>query len=431
MGVVWAGIDRDQQRPLAIKLLRSTGDASARAQLLDRARAVISLRHPNVLPVYEIGSDGNRDFVAMELIEGECVADWLAMQPAQREVLAALLDAGRALEAAHKAGLVHRNFKLHNVLRDRDGRVRVADFGLARGQLIGKGERVLSAVAVAGGNSLEGDRPPPRNQHAVLDASLTQNGVYIGTPGYMALELWRGLPADERSDQFAFCVAVWEALVGTRPFRGETLEELEASVAAGVSAGQGTALPPGVRAALLRGLDPDPAKRWPDLGSLIAALEHGGSPRSRAMITAAAGLVAAASLLTIFLILRGGKSDPVELPVDPGDEPNALAGDTCEPAEMVFGDVWTSERRARLQAQRGAEAAVAAAMAELDQVRERWTSAYTQACSRSDMDRAASQRSRACLMLALELTGAAVTKLEAAGSPEAVAELRPQIAACL
>jgi eukaryotic-like serine/threonine-protein kinase len=442
MGVVWAGNDREQQRPYAIKLLRSVGDATERKQLLERARAAIALRHPNVLPVREVGSDGNRDFVAMELIEGDCVADWLAGQPPMREVLTAMLEAGRALEAAHKAGVIHRNFKLHNVLRDREGNVRVADFGQARGQLIGKGERVLAAQAVAAGNSLEGDRPPPRNQDAVLDATLTQNGVYIGSPGTMALELWRGMPPDERSDQFAFCVAVWEALTGTRPFTGETIEELEKSIAAGVPAGAGNSLPPAVRAALVRGLDPEFTRRWPSMSALLTALEQaqaqapagaGGASRSRTLVMAAAGAVAVGSLVTIFLLLRGGggSDEPVALPVEP--DPAAAAavgagGDACAPPTEAFGEVWTADRRAKLEAQRGSDQEVAAALAQLDDVRARWTEAYAQACARKDAS--ASQRSRACLMLTRDRAGLVVAQLESDGDVAEVAGLLPAIAAC-
>jgi eukaryotic-like serine/threonine-protein kinase len=442
MGVVWAGHDREQQRPYAIKLLRSGGDAADRKQLLERARAPIALRHPNVLPVREVGSDGNRDFVAMELIEGECVADWLAGQPPMRDVLAAMLQAGRALEAAHRAGVIHRNFKLHNVLRDREGTVRVADFGQARGQLIGKGERVLASQVVAAGNSLEGDRPPPRHQDAVLDATLTQNGVYIGSPGTMALELWRGMPPDERSDQFAYCVAVWEALTGTRPFTGETLEALEKSIAAGVPASAGSSLPPAVRVALVRGLDPEFTRRWPSMGALLGALEQAqakassGAPRSRTLVMAAAGAVAVGSLVTIYLLLRGGggggNGEPVALPVeaDPAMAGAAAAGaggDACAPPAEAFGEVWTAERRAKLEAQRGADQEVVAALAQLDDVRARWTEAYAQACARKDVS--ASQRSRACLMLTRDRAGLVVAQLESDGEVAEVAGLLPAIAA--
>jgi eukaryotic-like serine/threonine-protein kinase len=440
MGVVWAGNDQEQQRPYAIKLLRSGGDTAQRKQLLERARAAIALRHPNVLPVREVGSDGNRDFVAMELVEGQCVADWLASQPPQREVLEVMQQAGRALEAAHRAGVIHRNFKLHNVLRAREGEhaVRVADFGLARGQLLGSGERALSAQGVAAGNDLGGERPPPRNQDAVLDAALTQNGVYVGTPASMALELWRGMSPDERSDQFAFCVAVWEALTGTRPFTGETLAALETSVAAGVPASAGSSLPPGVRAALMRGLDPEAIRRWPSMGALLAALEQVGpvaAPRARTLMTAAAGAVAVGSLLTIFLLLRGGDSgEPVALPVEADPAPRgALAAvgnedEACAPAAEAFGEVWTADRRAKLEAQRGSDQEVAQALDQLDDVRARWTEAYSQACARKDPSD--SQRSRACLMLARDRAGVVVAQLESAGDVAEVAGLVPAISAC-
>lgn len=429
MGVVWAAMDREQKRPYAVKLLRSSGDAAARKQLLERARATLALRHPNLGSVLEVGSDGNRDFIAMELIEGECVADWLAAQPPQREVIEAMLDAGRALEAAHRAGVIHRNFKLHNVLRGQDGRIRVVDFGLARGQLDGKAKPTLSAVGVAAGGDLEGDRPPPRNQHAVLDASLTQGGVYVGTPGYMAPELWAGAPADQRSDQFAFAVATWEALAGKRPFTGDTLEELEARVREGVAAGEGAELPVGLRAALRRALDPDPAKRWPDLRSLLDAIARSVGPRSRPLVMAGAGAVALASLVTIFFVLRSrhDAGEPVALPVEPSP---AAAGGDCPPAEQALGEVWSSGRRAKLAARAG-DAALADALAQLDALRARWIEGYTEACAMTDL--ATSERQRACLMLARERADAAIAELEApSGDPGALglAELGPTIDAC-
>jgi hypothetical protein len=430
MGVVWAATDREHKRSYAVKLLRSGGGAAARKQLLERARAALSLRHPGIGAVLEVGSDGNRDFVVMELIEGECVADWLASQPAQREVIAAMLEAGRALEAAHRASVIHRNFKLHNVLRGADGRIRVVDFGLARGQLEGKAQPSLSAVGVAAGGDLEGERPPPRNQHAVLDASLTQGGVYVGTPGYLAPELWGGAPADKRSDQFAFAVATWEALLGKRPFTGDTLEELQAAVKRGVPAGEGAELPAGLRAALVRALEPEPAKRWPDLSSLLDAIARAGAPRSRSLVMAGAGAVALASLVAIFFVVRGrqGGGEPVALPVEPTLA--AAAGGECPPAEQVFGEVWSSARRARL-AERAADAAVADALAQLDAAKAQWIEAYTEACAMTDL--AASERQRACLMLARERTDAAIGQLEAPGAePEllGVAELAPTIAGC-
>ncbi len=429
MGVVWAGNDREQGQKFAIKLLRSSGSAAARKQLVERARAVIPLRHPNLLPVYEVSSDGHRDFVVMELIEGECVADWLARRPSQQEIASALVAAGKALAAAHQAGVIHRGFKLHNVLRAKDGAVRVSDFGLARGQLLGKEPKVLSAVAVAAGKDLR-DSPPPRKQHAVLDASLSQGGVYVGTPGYLAPELLAGHLPDKKSDQFAFCMAMWEALAGTRPFSGahiDTLEALEQAQRAGVQESDGRTLPAGLRIALVRGLHPDPAERWPDMDTLLAAIERGTAPRPRTAIIAASGAVALGSLITIFLLVRGGDAPELEaLPVE--DTPAAATA--CPSAQAAISEVWSDARRARLSSQL-AEAG-AATMAQLDEVGQRWVSAYKEACSLAD--EVASQRGLACLMLARERTDAAIAELEGTGADPgalAVSDLLPAIDACV
>src|SRR4051812_47686600 len=134
MGIVWAARDPDLERTVAIKLLHSAhASADQRQRLLREARAMARIKHPNVLTVYEVDSDGDRDFIAMELVDGASMEQWLTTKPPADDVWAAVLAAGRGLAAAHDAGLVHRDFKPHNVLRSRDGRVLVTDFGLARG----------------------------------------------------------------------------------------------------------------------------------------------------------------------------------------------------------------------------------------------------------------------------------------------------------
>ncbi|HEU5057914.1 MAG TPA: serine/threonine-protein kinase, partial [Kofleriaceae bacterium] len=136
MGVVWAAFDPDLERAVAIKLLLGgSGEATLRSRLLREARAMARLKHPNVLTVYEVGTDRNRDYIAMELVDGDSLDVWLATRPPREQVIAALLAAGQGLAAAHEAGLVHRDFKPHNVLRSRSGHVYVTDFGLARGNL--------------------------------------------------------------------------------------------------------------------------------------------------------------------------------------------------------------------------------------------------------------------------------------------------------
>ncbi|MCA9677302.1 MAG: serine/threonine protein kinase, partial [Myxococcales bacterium] len=227
MGVVWAAFDPDLERAVAIKLLHHGDQPALRTRLLREARAMARLKHPNVLTVYDVGTDGARDYIAMELVDGPDLAAWLQTRPPRGDVLAALLAAGRGLAAAHDGGLIHRDFKPHNVLRSRDGHVYVTDFGLARGQIDGSGDLELSTPD---GDPRGGDAGPAAATSPTLDgnpgavaaatpvtprrtpvdpglaSALTQTGVLIGTPAYMAPEQFARLAPDPRTDQFAFCV---------------------------------------------------------------------------------------------------------------------------------------------------------------------------------------------------------------------------------
>lgn len=325
MGVVWAAVDPDLDRTVAIKVLRVAGDDPLlRSRLLREARAMARLKHGNVLTVYEVGTHKNRDYIAMELIEGSSLDGWLTTKPARPQIVAAMMAAGRGLAAAHAAGIVHRDFKPHNVLRDQDGRVLVTDFGLARGQIEDQSEAPLE-LAVTGNAGLAGGSGPGgiadgsqsrrRVMDSVLDSPLTQTGVLIGTPAYMAPEQFLGGVPDPRTDQFAFCVAMWEALTGARPFRGGSLDELQQAAKRGVSTVVAD-LPKSVRAVLQRGLEPDPDKRWPDMTSLLAALERAFSPPSRRGLWVGALAAAAVAVLIVGVVMitsasrgaRGGES---------------------------------------------------------------------------------------------------------------------------
>jgi tRNA A-37 threonylcarbamoyl transferase component Bud32 len=191
MGSVYAAYDPDLDRRVALKLLRSRSDSEElRSRLLREAKAMARLSHPSVITVHDVGEYSNRLFIAMEFIEGGTLRDWLARNgPKWREALQILVRAGRGLAAAHAAGLVHRDFKPDNVLVGHDGRVRVTDFGLARG--IG-----------------EDDVEPPSGAtaHDPLDATITRTGALVGTPAYMAPERFGGAAADARADMFSFCV---------------------------------------------------------------------------------------------------------------------------------------------------------------------------------------------------------------------------------
>ncbi len=215
-GVVFEAVDTELGRRIALKLLGSQrrGEA-AEARLMREAQAMARLSHPNVITVYDVGSFDGGVFIAMELVDGGTLAGWLAQPRPWRRVVELFLRAGRGLAAAHRAGLVHRDFKPENVLVGRDEQVRVTDFGVAR----------MTDAAGDAGAATGGD--------ARVAPSLTRSGALLGTPAYMAPEQMDGAGSDARADLFSFCVALWEALYGARPFRGATVEELRAAIAVG------------------------------------------------------------------------------------------------------------------------------------------------------------------------------------------------------
>jgi predicted Ser/Thr protein kinase len=311
MGVVHAAFDPDLQRQIALKVLHGANvTPKARERLLREARAMARLTHPSVVTVYEVGTANGRDFVAMELIYGETLADWLR---ATNRPLAAILDAfvaaGRGLAAAHAAGVVHRDFKPHNVLRSREGRIVVIDFGLAREA---EGKPPLDMALPVGADLVE---PTPL-------VGITVTGSLLGTPPYMAPEQWCSGAVTPATDQFAFCVALWEALAGERPYCGPTLDELRSKIASGPSALDASRIPCRMRGLLRRGLDPDPARRWPSMGALLAQLSR--ARRKSVLAPALAGGVLAAAAVLVF-VLRPGEALPP----------------TCEPPVRDLATVWS------------------------------------------------------------------------------------------
>ena len=275
MGVVYAAYDPQLDRRVALKLLLDDAPSGAerkRARLLREAQSMAKLTHPNVITVHDVGTWHGQVFVAMEFIEGGTLKSW--MRERQRtwpEIRDTLLAAGRGLASAHAAGLVHRDFKPDNVLIGNDGQVRVTDFGLARWEdgAVSTGHQLLSS---SGENSLSFD------DKEVLSAevSLTRTGALVGTPAYMAPELYAHEVADAATDQFAFCVALYEALYGERPFQGQTLAELATNVVSGdtIEFPTATAVPRYVRNALRRGLSRRRRDRFPSMTALLGALEH-------------------------------------------------------------------------------------------------------------------------------------------------------------
>jgi predicted Ser/Thr protein kinase len=321
MGVVHAAFDPDLERRVALKVLRTAQGGEARQRLLREARALARLTHANVVTVHEVGSANGRDYVAMELIEGETLADWLKAAPrSEAEIIGAFSAAGRGLAAAHAAGLVHRDFKPHNVLRRKDGRIVVTDFGLARGiEVALELETTLRAKGQA--------QPAAADNTPSSLSGLTETGSVLGTPAYMAPEQWSGDSVGPAADQFAFCVALWEALAGERPFRGATLEALHAQVRRGPRELDDSKLPRRLRAPLKRGLDPEPARRWPNMDALLAAVSRAERPRGVLLMIAGAALAATGVGYAV---------------VASDDADSTLAVPTCELPVLEPAEVWST-----------------------------------------------------------------------------------------
>jgi serine/threonine-protein kinase len=302
MGMLYTARDRLLNRRTVLKLMRPRFSGElGKVRLLREAQAMASLSHPNVVHVYELGESEGRVFVAMELVEGGTLRDWMKSPGTWKDVVAMMVQAGKGLAAAHAAGVVHRDFKPENVLVGRDGRPRVSDFGLARPELVAEEE-------------------PPAN----VPMRVTQTGTMLGTPAYMSPEQLAGKPADARSDQYSFCVVLYEALAGKRPFIADTVEELRARVAGGMPPPpKDGPVPPMVWAVIARGLQPNPEKRFASMDELLEIL---GEPIPRAMMPrpsriAMAGQIAA-GVLALFLIGVGAwgfwllRTPPLLIPPD-------------------------------------------------------------------------------------------------------------------
>ncbi len=274
MGVVYTGRDAQLGRKVAIKLLH--GDLSksqgGKSRLLREAQAMAKLSHPNVVHVYEVGYHEDTLFVAMEFIDGRTLRRWGYIDRTWDELLRMHILAGRGLAAAHQAGLIHRDYKPDNVLVGEDDRPRVLDFGLARPE--------------TDVTSMHDDEGEPPGAEATLDPNdqdvdITATGTVLGTPAYMAPEQLQAADVDARADQYSFCVALFEALYGTRPFPGSNLNELFDSVLSKepIDVGDVPGVPRSLRSILLRGLSRDRRKRFGSMTELLDALEQQLEPR--------------------------------------------------------------------------------------------------------------------------------------------------------
>jgi len=329
MGVVYLGYDPELDRKIALKLVRGHSDAdpARQAQLAREAQALARLSDPHVVTVYDVGQWAGAIFLAMEHIDGSAIDLWLARMPDAdwRQIVEAFVAAGRGLEAAHRAGLVHGDVKPANMLRGSDGRVRITDFGLARAQ-----------------------REPTARRS--------------GTPAYMAPEQLAGEPADARADQYSFCIALYQALTGQHPTDRPT------------RARPATVAPTHVMTALAQGMSQRPDARHPSMAALLDALGHDPRRRRRILALAAVPLVAIALAAGLETRRAQQRRQSCE------DEGSAIAAVWSVPrrAAVTQAFVATGKPYAADAAQR--------AIAAIDAYTTRWTEARRQSCQSTLVD---------------------------------------------
>jgi tetratricopeptide (TPR) repeat protein/tRNA A-37 threonylcarbamoyl transferase component Bud32 len=379
MGHVYAAYDPELDRKVAIKLLRHVGTSKrqkrARARLMREAQALARLSHPNVVSIHDVGLHDGRVFVAMEFLEGLTLRRWTEVETHHwKDVVKVFSQAGRGLAAAHEAGLVHRDFKPDNAIVGSDGRVVVLDFGLARFGLDRSPE----------------EAEPASDEDAVIDlevaamsplAPLTRDGALVGTPAYMGPEQLRGSPADQRSDQFAFCVALYEAVYGEHPFVLDESEDLERAVLRGIvrEAPRTRNVPGWIRTVLLRGLNADPKSRFPTMDHLLTALSRDPWKRRRRI-----GLIAVGTAAVAGLAYFGGRH-------------LAREQNRCDGAAEILEGVYSDSSKARAEAAFVATDKPYAAAAwhttaeKLDAYAQSWTTARTAVCEATWVDEDASE----------------------------------------
>jgi serine/threonine protein kinase/tetratricopeptide (TPR) repeat protein len=362
MSVVYAAYDPELDRQVALKLMRPVADSKTQTaeRLLREAQALARLAHPHVVHVYDVGIVEGEVYVAMEFIDGVTLAEWIKSEKRPwRRILEVLDRAGQGLAAAHAAGLVHLDFKPGNVLIGNDGRVRVVDFGLARrprssGSIGGPEDSIVSSDDTSREDS-------QRRSH--LDVQLTEVGVVIGTPGYMAPEQLRAEVVDDRADQFAFCVTAYKCFFGKLPFprRGDQL--IRRIRNAEVEVGRQRGVPGYIRRALMRGLRFEASERYGSMTDLLTALSPRRHDRGRAV--AAVGVLTGAAAIGVSLSDRG-------VDCDRGSEDIAVS--------------WAPEKRAAIASSFAASELPHATSlwekveSDLEAWSQRWAEQYRDAC---------------------------------------------------
>lgn len=414
MGAVFAAYDPELDRKVALKLLRTdipgVDPDEMRSRFVREAQAMARVVHPHVITVYDSGTYGSTAFFAMSFVEGGTLGSWAKEKPrTEAEILEAYLKAGSGLAAAHAAGLVHRDFKPDNVLVSYDGNILVTDFGLVRAQ---------NEPEEGRGVELGAERAPLPSvvtRRPMLDVDLTEAQVLMGTPRYMAPEQMDRLEADARTDQFSFCVALFEALYDLRPFAGATLGEVRKQI----EKGEMTLPPqykrgsPRILEALQRGLSADPAQRFPSMEALLKALGNSRPWWAKRRQLAA---VVLAGLSVVALGVGAGMGAASQQGRTCQAEDDVVLAHWNERAQDALRQRWSAEVR------RGGPAAALRAQAGLDAYAAQWSKGYVDACEATEVRREQSEDTLALRMACLrERQGewVALIKLMSAG-PAAV-----------
>jgi len=332
MGEVFMAFDPDLDRKVALKLVKPTGSDtakadSARVRLVREGQAMAKLSHPNVIPVFDVGTIGRNVYIAMEFVEGQDLRSWLDAEDRDwPAILQHFLAAAAGLQAAHEAGLVHRDFKADNALVGADDRLRVIDFGVAHKATDSVPES--SASPAASSSALA----------AAIGATpnvATKTGALMGTPLYMAPEQFLGDEVDERTDQFNFCASLYEALFRQPPFDGDTITKLMINVTGGElrEMPESSDVPGWLRDALKTGLSPERNDRYTTMAELVAAITP-PEPRKLAVPLLLAGLFVAFIVVAVLLMSQN----------------KASRADACNGLDEPMQKVWSSERQGKVRA---------------------------------------------------------------------------------
>lgn len=253
MGVVYRARDEKLQRDVALKFLESlpTGESAGHERVLQEARAISALNHPNICTVYEVGEADGRPYIAMEYIEGRPLSQEITSTGFSLDQIERYgMQLADALAHAHSKGVIHRDLKAANIIVTPSGRLKVLDFGISRRLEAGGGDETT-----------------------VLDQSWASQHTFTGTLPYTAPEVFKGEEADVRSDIWSLGVLLYEMAAGRRPFRGATAYELSAAILRERPAEIAPLLPPVLKSVIDKCLDKDPGQRYQSAGEVRAALE--------------------------------------------------------------------------------------------------------------------------------------------------------------